>query len=68
MTGTASGSSLSGGSLEAGGPIHGHHAHAVPPDLRPVREPGLEDLLGASFDHVQEACGTSLCANRKSDR
>ncbi len=41
----------------------GRRIHAVAPVLRAVGQPGLERLLGASFDHVQQI-GRASCRER----
>jgi hypothetical protein len=43
-----------GGGLEAGEPVHRDHLHAVTPGGFPLREPLLEGLFRAAFDHVQQ--------------
>lgn len=53
---------LAGGGLEAAEPVHRDHLHAVAPLLGPVGEPGLERLLGASLDHVEEPGGAGAVA------
>ena len=45
---------LGGGGLESGEPVHRHHLQARTPGLGPGGEPGLERLLGAALDHVQQ--------------
>jgi hypothetical protein len=45
---------LAGGGLEPGEPVHRDHLHAVAPGFVAVGEPGLERLLGAALDHVQQ--------------
>ena len=45
---------LGGGGLEAGEPVHRDDFHGVAPGCGTVGEPGLERLLGAAFDHVQQ--------------
>jgi hypothetical protein len=53
-----------GGGLEAGEPVHGDNLETLAPSLRPLGEPGLERLLGAALDHVQQPRGTCLVADR----
>jgi len=45
---------LGGGGLEASESVHRDHLDAVAPGLRTFGEPGLERLLGAALDHVQQ--------------
>ena len=43
--------------LEAGEPVHRDHLDALAPRLGALREPGLERLLGAALNHVQQPGG-----------
>ena len=45
---------LGGGGLEPGEPVHRDDLHPVAPRLRPLGQPGLERLLRAALDHVQQ--------------
>src|SRR5690606_23908815 len=45
---------LGSGALEAAEPVHRDDLHALAPGLGTLCEPGLEDLLGAALDHVQQ--------------
>ncbi|MDQ0733780.1 hypothetical protein QFZ50_000243 [Arthrobacter agilis] len=64
MTGTASGSSSEVAVSKPVNPIHRDDLHPVPPRLRATLEPVLEDLLGASLDHVQQTRRARLIADR----
>jgi hypothetical protein len=48
---------LGGGGLEAGEPVHRDHLDRLAPGLVAIGQPGLERLLRAAFDHVQQPCG-----------
>ena len=50
------GECLVGGGLEPGEPVHRHHLHPdrVTPSLRSFAQPGLERLLGAALNHVEQ--------------
>ena len=45
---------LGRGGLEAGEPVHRDHLHGGTPCLVAASEPGLERLLGAALDHVEQ--------------
>jgi len=47
---------LGGGGLEAGEPVHRDHLDRLAPGLGAIGQPGLECLLRAAFDHVQQPC------------
>lgn len=55
---------LGRGAYEAGEPVHGHDFYPVPLRLGAFLQPGGEDLLRASFDHVQQAGGPGFVADR----
>ena len=59
---------LGGGGLEAGEPVHRDDLDAVAPGLVAVGEPGLERLLGAALDHVQQPGRAGAVADRRSGR
>ena len=50
--------------LEPCEPVHRHDLDPVPPRLRPGGEPGLERVLRAPLDHVQQPRGTGAVADR----
>src|SRR5262249_30954435 len=54
---------LGGGGLEPGETVHGDDLDAVAPGVLAFGEPGLEGLLGAAFDHVEQPCGSSAVAD-----
>lgn len=45
---------LGGGGFETSEPIHRDHLDLLTPGLRTCSEPGLERLLGAALDHVEQ--------------
>src|SRR5690606_29966103 len=45
---------LGGGGLEAGEAVHRDHLHRVAPRVGTFGKPGLERLLGAALDHVEQ--------------
>jgi hypothetical protein len=47
---------LGGGGPEAGEPVRRDDLDAVAPGLRALAQPGLEGLLGAALDHVEQPC------------
>jgi hypothetical protein len=55
---------LCGGGLEAGEPVHRDDLDGVAPGLVATGEPGLEDLLGAALDHVEQAGWASAVPDR----
>ncbi|TDO56678.1 hypothetical protein EV651_11265 [Kribbella sp. VKM Ac-2571] len=54
---------LGGGGLEPGEPVHRDHLHRQAPGLGAVGEPGLEGLLGAALDHVEQPGRTGAVAD-----
>lgn len=55
---------FSGGGLEPGEPVHGHHADVLSEVCGLGVKPALEDLLGTAFDHVQQPSWAGAIANR----
>jgi hypothetical protein len=53
MTAGRVGQFFGGGGLEPCEAVHRDHLDPVAPALGAIGEPGLEDLLGATFDHVE---------------
>jgi len=55
---------LGGGGLEAGEPVHRDDLDPIAPGVGSGGEPGLEGLLRATLDHVQQPGGAGLVADR----
>jgi hypothetical protein len=51
-----------GGGLEAAEPVHRDDLHVVAPGVGAGGEPGLEHLLGAALDHVEQPCRAGAVA------
>ena len=62
MTARACGSSSPAALSGPGEAVHGYHLDAPAPGLVPSGEPGLEDLLGPAWDHVQKPGWTTAVA------
>ena len=54
---------FSGCAFEPGESIHRDDLNTFAPDARLGGQPGFEDLLGASWDHVQEPGGAAAVAD-----
>jgi hypothetical protein len=55
---------LGSGGLEPGEPVHRDDLDPVAPGVVALGEPGLERLLGAALDHVEQPCGAGAVADR----
>lgn len=55
---------LGGRGLEAGEPVHRHNLDTVAPGVGAGGEPGLERLLRAALNHVQQSCRPGAIADR----